>query len=130
MSELTYLIAGANHGIGKGPLEAFVLRSDTTLIDAVRDVEKSTQTLNTVMTGKNSQIMVVKRDSTPDTKSAAMTKELKSKHGITKIDVVIYNAGIMGVVAPCLQTPPQEVRNQLEVNTSGQLSLIQAFFPL
>jgi norsolorinic acid ketoreductase len=49
---------------------------------------------------------------------------------ITKVDILISNAGLMGLIAPTLQTPAQVVRDQFEVNTIGPLSSIQAFFPL
>jgi len=125
----TYLITGANRGIGKGLLETFVLRPETTVIAAVRDVVKSTQDLSAIKVGKDSKLIIVKIDSTYDTDPADAVKELKSRHNITKIDVLISNAGLMGVVAPTLATPPQEVRNQLAVNTIGPLVLMFVLFP-
>jgi norsolorinic acid ketoreductase len=130
MSGLTYLISGANRGIGKGLLEVFVARDSTTVIAAVRDVERSTKDLESVTVGNGSKIIIVKIDATVDTDPAAAIEELESKYKITKVDTVIANSGLMGMIAPTLQTPAQEVRSQFEVNTIGPLNLIQAFYPL
>ncbi len=130
MTGLTYLITGANRGIGKGLLEIFLARPQTTVIAAVRNIEKSTSALQTVVKGKDSKLIIVKIDSNSDTDPAAAVAELESKHGISKVDVLVANAGLFSIVAPTLQTPAKEVRAQFEVNTVAPLLLIQAFFPL
>jgi norsolorinic acid ketoreductase len=130
MAGLTYLITGANRGIGKGLFETFISRPDTTVIAGVRNVEKSTQNLSAVNVGKGSKVIIVKIDSTADADPAAAAVALKSKHKITKIDIVISCAGLMGAIYPTLETPIKDVRDQLEVNAVGPISLIQAFFPL
>lgn len=76
MSGLTYLITGSNRGIGKGLLEVFVSRPDTTVIAAVRDVEKSTKDLSAAKTGKGSKVIIVKIDSTSETDAAVAVKEV------------------------------------------------------
>jgi norsolorinic acid ketoreductase len=130
MSSQVYVITGANRGIGKGLLSTYIARPNTTVIAAVRDVAKSTKDLSSVVVGKDSKLIIVKIDSTIDIDPAAAVKELETKHSITKVDVLISNAGLMGLIAPTLQTPAQVVRDQFEVNTIGPLNLIQAFFPL
>jgi len=130
MSGLTYLITGANRGIGKGLLSTLVLRPSTTIIAAVRDVTKGTSELSSVPVGKGSKIIIVKVDSTSDTDGLAAAEELKYKYQISHIDVIISCAGLMTAIAPTLQTPAKDVRAQLEVNAIGPLLLIQAFFPL
>lgn len=130
MSGLTYLITGANRGIGKGLLENLVLRPNTIVIAGVRDVAKSTEALSSVKTGPSSQIIIVKINSTSDTDPFTAARELTTKHNINKIDVVISNAGLMGIIAPTLETPASKVRAHFEVNTLGPLTLIQAFYPL
>ena len=57
-------------------------------------------------------------------------KDLQSKHGITKLDVVIANAGISNFYGPAISTPLSEVRNHFEVNAIGSLALFQATWPL
>jgi len=130
MAGLTYLITGANRGLGKGLLEIFAAREETVVIAAVRDVEKSTQDLSSMPTGKGSKLIIVKIDATSDSDPSSAVAELESKHGIAKVDIVIANSGLMSPIAVTLDTPPQDVRSQLEVNALGPLKLIQAFFPL
>jgi len=132
MSGLTYVITGANRGIGKGLLETLVLRPQTTVVAAVRDVESSKKTLSSVPVGTGSKIVVVKVDSTSATDAANAAKELKSKHGITKVDILVSNAGLLDVndIKPALEVSADAVRKHFEVNTIGPLILAQAFFPL
>ncbi|TVY41988.1 Norsolorinic acid ketoreductase [Lachnellula occidentalis] len=132
MSALTYVITGANRGIGKGLLETLVLRPQTTVVAAVRDVASSEKTLSSVPVGSGSKIIVIKVDSTSATDASEAVQELKSKHGISKVDVLISNAGLLDPadIAPTLKASVNSVRKHLEVNTLGPLVLIQAFFPL
>ena len=43
---LTYVITGANRVIGKGVLEAYISRPNTTVIAAVRNIESITKALS------------------------------------------------------------------------------------
>ena len=128
----TYLITGANRGIGKGLLEAYLLRPNTTVIAAVRDVETSKKQLASVPTGQGSKLIIVKIDSSSQTDPASAVEELQTKYGIESIDVVVSNAGIMPTkaIVPVLKTEADWVRECFEVNTIGPLLLIQAFYPL
>ncbi|TVY45222.1 Norsolorinic acid ketoreductase [Lachnellula subtilissima] len=132
MSGLTYVITGANRGIGKGLLETLVLRPQTTVIAAVRDVASSEKTLSSVPVGSGSKIIVVKVDSTSATDASEAVEELKSKHSISKVDVLIANAGLLDAadIAPALNASVSSIRKHFEINTLGPLVLIQAFFPL
>jgi len=130
MSGLTYLITGANRGIGKALLEVFASRPNTTVIAAVRDVKKSTKDLASVPVDSSSRIIIVKIDSTSETDPEAAVAELASKYNITSLDILIANAGHMGEIVTTLKTKASELRRMLEVNTIGPLTLIQAFAPL
>jgi len=130
MSELTYLITGAGRGIGKGILSALMTRPNTTIIAAVRDTSTATNSLSTVPVGKDSKIIIVKLDATIDSDPSTAVEILKSKHNISKIDVLLSNAGLLDGIAPVLETSPDTVRRHFEVNTIGPLTLIQAFMPL
>jgi len=131
MAENTvYLITGANRGIGFGLLEALVARPSTTVVAAVRDVEKSTKVLSAVKVGAGSKIITVKIDSTSETDPAEAAAELKSKYGLTKVDVLVSNAGLFNFAGTVLETTSQAVRDHFEVNTIGPLTLVKAFYPL
>ncbi|KAE8442533.1 hypothetical protein EG329_003248 [Mollisiaceae sp. DMI_Dod_QoI] len=130
MSGLTYLITGANRGIGKGLLSAYVLRPNTTVIAAVRNIKSATEAFSSVPLGPGSKIITVKIDSTIDTDAAAAVEELKTKYGITNIDVLLPVAGLLDVIAPVLETPAEQMRKHFEVNSIAPLILLQAFKPL
>ncbi|KAH7410627.1 hypothetical protein BKA64DRAFT_358556 [Cadophora sp. MPI-SDFR-AT-0126] len=130
MSGLTYLITGAGRGIGKGILAALVTRPNTTVIAAVRDTAAASTSLSAVPMGKDSKIINVKLDVTIDSDPDTAVEELKTKHNITKIDILLSNAGLLDTIAPVLETSPATVRRHFEVNTLGPLALIQAFMPL
>ncbi|TAQ87078.1 hypothetical protein B7494_g4599 [Chlorociboria aeruginascens] len=130
MSGLTYLITGSNRGIGRGLLEFLVLRPQTTVIAAVRNVESATKDLKSVPVGEGSKLIILKIDSASATDPTDAIKELASNYNITKVDVLISNAGILDLVAPALDTPADSIRKHVEVNTIGPFTLIQAFHPL
>lgn len=130
MSGQVIVITGANRGIGKGLLSAYIARPSTTVIAAVRDPAKGAKDLASVAIGKDSKLIIVKIDSTVDSDPAAAAKELENKHSISKVDVLVSNAGLLEGITPTLQTSLKNVRDQFEVNTIGPLVLIQAFWPL
>lgn len=130
MSELTYLITGAGRGIGKGILSALMTRPNTTIIAAVRDTSAATKSHSTVPVGKDSKLIIIKFDATLDTDTSTAAEILKTKHNITKIDILLSNAGLLNGIAPVLESSPDTVRRHFEVNTIGPLTLIQAFMPL
>jgi len=69
-------------------------------------------------------------DSTSDTDPFVAVEELKSKHGITKVNVLLSNAGLLDIIAPVLKTPAEQVRKHFEVNTIAPMLLLQASIPL
>lgn len=130
MSGLTYLITGANRGIGKALLETLIIRPNTVVIAGVRDIEKSTEDLSSVKVGADSKLIIVKIDSLAETDPYDAVVQLKSKYNITKVNVLISNAGILTTMGPTLEASEQAVRDHFEVNTIAPLTLIKAFKPL
>jgi norsolorinic acid ketoreductase len=107
------------------------MRPDTTVISGVRDVEStSSKAISSLPTAQNSRAIVVHIDSLSESSAKDAIKVLESKHGITKLDVVIANAGITNFYGPAIDTPLSEVRNHFEVNTVGALALFQATWHL
>jgi len=126
-----YLITGANRGIGRGLLESLLTRSDTTVIAGVRDIESaSSKSISSLPTGQNSKAIVVHIDNLSEASVKDSAKVLESKYGITKLDVVVANAGIAKYYGLAIDTPLSEVREHFEVNTIGVLALFQATWPL
>lgn len=117
-------------GIGKGLLEIYLARPSHTVIAAVRD-PATASSLSSLPKGKDSTLIIVKIDSASETDAAAAVEVLKTKHGITTLDIVIANAGISNS-APCpvATVPLAEIHSHLQVNGLGPIVLFQAVFPL
>jgi norsolorinic acid ketoreductase len=126
-SQTTYLITGANRGIGNGLVQNYLSRPNTVVIATTRDLSSpSSKALSTLSAGKNSKIIVVKLDSSVDTDAETAINELKAVHGITHIDTVIANAGIANYWGPTSTTPIAAFQNHFNINTMGTLTLFQA----
>ena len=131
MSPKTYLVTGANRGIGLGLTTTLLARPDVLVIATVRDLSSpSSKALSSLPTGPSSKLIIVKIDSASPTDAFDAASTLQTQHGISKIDVVIANAGISKYYGPATTTPLSEVREHYEVNVLGPLALFQATWPL
>ncbi|MCJ1377801.1 hypothetical protein MMC17_000897 [Xylographa soralifera] len=125
------LITGANRGIGRGLVEEYLSRPNSTVVAAVRDPSNATsQSLSTIAIAKGSKLITVKIDSLSETDAKAAVELLKESHGISKLDVVIANSGIGKYFGQAGETPISELRDHLDVNYIGTLVLFQATLPL
>jgi len=131
MTSSSWLITGANRGIGYGLVSSLVQRPNTTIVAAVRDPTSAAKSLDALAqkTANGTKIIVVKISSTSETDAKAAVVELKQQ-GITELDVVIANAGIAKYYGPVVSTPVDELREHFEVNTVGSVILFQAVWPL
>ena len=130
-STTTYLITGANRGIGKGLASALLLRPSTTVIVLVRDPNHPTsQSLNSLPKGQNSRLLVEKYDAAVDGSAARAIKSLVSSHSITSLDVVVANSGILNSHGPSTSATPAELIEHLTVNAIAPLTLFGATQPL
>ena len=68
----------------------------------------------------------MKIDSLSQTDALAAVKTLKVEHNITKLDIVIANAGIANHWGQARVTPAKEMTDHFEVNVVGPLLLFQA----
>ena len=131
MSLKSYLITGANRGIGLGLTTSLLARSNVLVIAAVRDPSaSSSKALSSLPIGPSSKLIVVKVDAAAPTAACDAETTLHTQHGISKLDVVIANAGISKYYGPAATTPLSEVRDHYEVNVSGPLAIFQATWPL
>ncbi|KAK7892598.1 hypothetical protein LTR67_007695 [Exophiala xenobiotica] len=132
MAERTVvLITGANRGIGKGLLSTYLSRTNHTVIAGLRDhFSPSSIELQNLPHGNHSQLLLVKLDSTSETDAMAAVQTLVSECGISKLDIVIANAGVSKYFGSALITPAKEMLDHFTVNTMGPLLLFQATAPL
>lgn len=73
---------------------------------------------------------MVKLDSKSTTDPHTAISSLQSTHGITHLDVVIANAGIITDYSPVATVPLDAVTEHMTVNGFGPLLLFQAALPL
>ncbi|KAK7428464.1 hypothetical protein QQZ08_005083 [Neonectria magnoliae] len=127
MAGKTYLITGANRGIGRGMFDHYVTQPHNTLIAAVRDVEGS-QGLLDVPKGEDTKVIITKIDSSSKTDPYDAIKDIRAK-GIDHIDVVISSAGIakMNTIE---DMPLEEYEEVLMVNAISVMLLYKATLPL
>jgi norsolorinic acid ketoreductase len=117
--------------LGRGLVEAYLSRSNNTVIAAVRDPNnESSKSLNTLPKGTNSHLITVKIDNSSTTDPAEAVKVLKEQHGITSLDVLIPNAAIAGPMPWVHEANPEDMLEHYSVNVVGVVTLFTAFRPL
>jgi len=117
-------------GIGRGLTELFLSRPNHTVIAATRDpASSSSLSLNSVPTGKDTKLILVKIDSTSDTDAADAITKIQSA-GVDHLDIVIANAGIAATYSTAHTIKVGDLRQLFEVNTVGPLKLFEAAYPL
>ncbi|ODN95313.1 hypothetical protein L198_04709 [Cryptococcus wingfieldii CBS 7118] len=75
-------------------------------------------------------LVVVKIDSASTTDALEAVEELKNKHNITQLDIVLANAGVASTSGPLYQTDLEKFDHGHAVNVRGPLALYQAVRPL
>ncbi|KAK5075793.1 hypothetical protein LTR24_009884 [Lithohypha guttulata] len=127
----TYLITGANRGLGKGLTKICLSRPESVVIAAVRDTESSsTKDLHDLPKGDGSTLVVVKIDSSSLTDAQQATSLLQSKYNIHSLDVVITNAGVSKAWPAVHEAKIEDMREHFEINVLGVVTLFKAARPL
>ncbi|KAH7374221.1 short-chain dehydrogenase [Cadophora sp. MPI-SDFR-AT-0126] len=122
---------GALTGIGRGLVETLLARPDTTVIACVRDLLAAlAKSLSSIPVAANTKLITAKVDSWSDTDALDAIASLQTDHGITTIDFVVANAGIMADMDPVIQVSPQSMRDSFQINTIAPLLLFRATLPL
>jgi norsolorinic acid ketoreductase len=131
MPHTTYLISGANRGIGRGLAEIFLSRPDTTVVALVRDPSSETsQSLAAFKAGENSKAVVVQYDASLADSATSVINILQAKYSITTLDIVIANSGFIGWRGPSITATTAEYISHFITNTIGPILLLQATLPL
>ncbi|KAL9112216.1 MAG: hypothetical protein Q9187_007808, partial [Circinaria calcarea] len=131
MAPTTYLITGANKGIGRGLLEAFLARPNSIVVAGIRDRRaRVSEALTSIPTASGSKVVVIKMNSSLETDARDAVELLKSAYGIDKIDVIIANTWAGEQQGLSLETPIQKLQDYFKVDAIGSLALIQASWPL
>lgn len=117
-------------GLGLGFVSTYASRSNHIIIAAVRDpFSASSKALSTLPTGSGSKVLMVKIDSKSETDAADAAAVLKSA-GISHVDVMIANAGICTDYSRVDQVPLSVLREHVDVNVYGSLTLYKSFYSM
>ena len=124
---VTYLVTGANRGIGRGFVAALLQRASSTVIAAVRDPSKeSSKALSQLPCASGSQLIVVKLDSAIESDAVDAVERLRNEYRITALDVVIANAGINHSPGRVLENSTEALLDHFYVNSIGPVNLLKA----
>ncbi|CAK7265626.1 hypothetical protein SEPCBS119000_001609 [Sporothrix epigloea] len=129
MSGSTYLITGANKGIGRAMVQHLLQRANTTVVAGVRQPDDpSSVSLHSLPTSENCRIVVLQLRDSDD--FAALAARL-AQESITHLDVVVANAGSStGLGKSLMETDAEDVIGDCMANAAGPLRLFKATWPL
>jgi norsolorinic acid ketoreductase len=106
-------------------LETYLARTNHVVIAAVRD-PPSANHLEEIPRSEGTQLIIVKIDSSSHTDADDAVQELKTRHGINKLDIVIANAGISKVLPRVDEVHIPDLEEHFQVNLVGVVVLFKA----
>ncbi|MDB5569422.1 MAG: putative oxidoreductase [Hyphomicrobiales bacterium] len=119
----TYLITGANRGIGL-ELTRQAAASGANVIAAVRDPSKASE-LNALAASSSGLVEVIALD----VADAASIDAAQAKVGARPIDVLVNNAGVMGKAQTVLDMEAEDFLEVMQVNALGPVLVSRTFLP-
>lgn len=127
----TYLITGANRGIGRGLADIVLSRPNITLVALVRDLEHPTSRSLAANEGgaSNTKVIVLPYEGTSETAATEAVSALES-HGVTSLDVVVANAGAIVGRGPVTSLSAATMADHMAINCVAPVLLLQATLPL
>lgn len=110
---------------------SLLLRPSTTVVAAVRDPSHDTsKSLSSLEKGAGSNLVLVRLDAaTTDAAHDSLHDRLIAE-GITRLDVVIANAGTSSGFQSILDSTADDLRHDFEVNSVGTFELFKVTWPL
>ncbi|KAF9698776.1 hypothetical protein EKO04_002712 [Ascochyta lentis] len=123
------LVTGANRGIGKGLVTAYLAHSNITVVATVRNLS-SAEPLHSLLKASGSRLIVIEAEFASMESIKRGIASLTSEHNIDSLDIVIANAGIAAMSPKLLEAGYSEIQPIIDVNAYGQLELFKAVAPL
>jgi norsolorinic acid ketoreductase len=120
----TYLITGANRGIGRGLADIILSRPNNTLVALVRDPEGETsRSLRANEKGaEGTKVLMAKYEASDHAAVAGIVESL----GLSHLDIVIANSGYMDWRGPITTVKPETIHEHMDVNAIAPLMLFSA----
>lgn len=146
MAPTFVLVTGGNRGLGQGLVKRFLAQwnhvgffpSDPWVLWWRVEAEyynrssspqisdpghPTSQALADLPKGKGSGLIVVKYDAAVEQDAFDIVKQLREKHGVEHLDIVVANAGIVKSYPLVKEVTRAEILGHLEVNVFGVVSL-------
>ncbi|MBT7935273.1 MAG: SDR family oxidoreductase [Nitrospina sp.] len=120
----TALVTGANRGIGKAYVEALIKRGAKKVYAAMRDVETFKKSAPESLEKYKDVLELIPLDITNEEQIASAVGKAGG------IDLLINNAGIANYTGLIAAKNLGPVRQEMDVNYFGTLSMIRAFAPV
>ncbi|MEN8447359.1 MAG: SDR family NAD(P)-dependent oxidoreductase, partial [Cyanobacteria bacterium J06555_13] len=120
IKEKTILITGANRGIGKAFVDAFIEYGVAKVYAAVRRLESATPLVEKY----GDKVVPVHVDLTEPSSITALAKEA------TDVQVVISNAGAFKGAGPLEENTISALEFEIGINVYGLIRMAQAFAPV
>jgi norsolorinic acid ketoreductase len=132
MPPFACLITGANRGIGFALAAQYLLRDNTVVVAAVRDLKSATSlSLQELPRGTGSSVVLIPYDSASEQTIGTGINLLRDEKGVTHLDVVIANAGItQSKRCQMLDVDVAELNRLAQTNSFGPLFLFRQTLPL
>ena len=124
----TVVVTGSKSGIGKGLLASYASRSNHIVVAAIRDGldSEAGKALLSLPVGSGSKIIVKKYDASSTSAATGLVEELESKDGLTKLDIVVANAGILKTMENVAGTSAEDFTEHFNINALSPILLYQA----
>ncbi|KAI2624797.1 NAD(P)-binding protein [Xylaria nigripes] len=127
-----YVVTGGNRGLGLGLVKALLTRPATTVIATVRS-EQALAVLNDEISDATQGDGSILRSVLLDFSTAVGSEQVRqiiTDVGVSKVDVLINNAGDVQPMVPALRTTAEDLRAAFETNTIAPLLVFQGLWPL
>jgi NAD(P)-dependent dehydrogenase (short-subunit alcohol dehydrogenase family) len=117
------LVTGANRGIGLELVRQLLRRGDS--VDAVAREPDRARELRALRVEHGHRLQLLACDVTSDLSIRAMARA----RGLTALDLLINNAGVMGTSQGVERQPASELVEVFDVNAAGPFRVTQALLP-
>jgi NAD(P)-dependent dehydrogenase (short-subunit alcohol dehydrogenase family) len=118
-------------GLGAAFVRHYLSRPNHIVIGTLRSpTGAAADALRTLPTAPNSKLILTELEYTDPPSAARMIEDLKTTHGITKLDVVVANAGVTGQQGPMSGIDPAGLQDVYMVNAVGPALLFLALHAL
>ncbi|KAI1201570.1 hypothetical protein F5X97DRAFT_289973 [Nemania serpens] len=127
MPQTIVLITGASRGLGLATVQRFLALENHTVIAANRDPSHATSlSLGDLPKGQGSSLIVTAYDAQSEASPFLAVQELREKHGISHLDIVVPNAAISKIYPLAREVRRTDIVEHFEVNVLSVISLFQA----